>query len=135
MASDAAVPATFRAVIDAHAASQPAAPFLFAPEPDLAIDYATLRRNCIAFAALLAERGLPPGATVSFMVENGLSAATIFLGAMYGGHVVSPINLHAQDRQLEYTLAHSDTRLVFATVGNRERLERIRASGGAAFAS
>jgi long-chain acyl-CoA synthetase len=67
------------------------------------------------------------------MLENGASAATIFLGAMYGGYVVSPINLNAQDAQLEYTLAHSETRLVFASEGNRERLERLRAASRAAF--
>ena len=134
MAPDARdLPATFRDVVDAHAASQPHAPFLLAPEPGLAIDYATLRADCRAFSALLAARGIAPGATVSFMLENGVSAATIFLGAMYGGYVVSPINLHAQDAQLEYTLVHSDTRLVFAGAENRARLEGVRARSGASF--
>ncbi|HEX6138175.1 MAG TPA: AMP-binding protein [Casimicrobiaceae bacterium] len=128
-----ALPATIRHVIDAHAASQPHAPFLLAPEPLLGIDYATLRTRCRAFAALLAERGIEPGATVSFMLENGASAATVFLGAMYGGHVVSPINLHAQDAQLEYTLAHSETRIVFTAAANRARLAELRARIGAAF--
>lgn len=134
MAADApALPATFRDVIDAYAASQPRATFLIAPEPALEIDYATLQRVCRAFAGLLAARGVAPGATVSFMLENGASAASVFLGAMYGGHVVSPINLHAQDAQLEYTLAHSGTRIVFASNANAERLERIRAASPAAF--
>ena len=132
MASDArGVPATFREVIDAHAASQPGAPFLIAPEAALEIDYATLRADCRAFSALLAARGVAPGTTVSFMLENGVSAATIFLGAMYGGYVVSPINLHAQDAQLEYTLAHSDTCIVFTAAANHERLESIRRKSAA----
>ena len=67
------------------------------------------------------------------MLENGVSAATIFLGAMYGGYVVSPINLHAQDAQLEYTLAHSDTRIVFTAAANHERLESIRRKSAATF--
>jgi long-chain acyl-CoA synthetase len=67
------------------------------------------------------------------MMENGASAATIFLGAMYGGYVVSPINLHAQDAQLEYTLAHSQTRLVFASKSNEARLAAVRAKTKAAF--
>ena len=115
---------TFREVIDRHAVAQPGAAFLLAPEAAVEIDYTTLQATCIAFAALLESRGVAPGATVSFMLENGASAATVFLGAMYGGYVVSPINLHAQDAQLEYTLAHSDTRIVFTSAGNRERLER-----------
>jgi long-chain acyl-CoA synthetase len=124
---------TFREVIDAHAVAQPRASFLVAPEASREIDYAMLRAECRGLSMLLAQRGLEPGATVSFMLENGASAATIFLGAMYGGYVVSPINLHAQDALLEYTLAHSDTRLVFAGADNAARLEAIRRKLGAAF--
>jgi len=134
MASDPlAPPATLRDVIDAHAATQPRATFICAPEPGLEIDYATLQQSCRALAASLDAAGIEPGATVSFMLENGVSAASAFLGAMYGGYVVSPINLHAQDAQLAYTLAHSDTRIVFASAANRERLERLRAACSAAF--
>lgn len=133
MASDVTAPATFRELIDQHAKTRPDAPFLVAPEPALEIDYATLAGHCRALAAALVDRGIESGATVSFMLENGASAATIFLGAMYGGYVVSPINLHAQDTQLEYTLAHSQTRIVFASAENRERLERIRDGIAASF--
>ena len=134
MASEARdAPGTLRGVIDAHAERQPAAPFLLAPEPALEVDYARLRAECRALAASLASRGIEPGAIVSFMLENGASAATVFLGAMYGGYVVSPINLHAQDAQLEYTLAHSDTRIVFAAEPNRKRLEAARRASGAEF--
>jgi long-chain acyl-CoA synthetase len=124
---------TFRDVIDAHAQRQPRAPFLLAPEPALALDYQTLRQTCRAFESMLAARGIARGATVSFMLPNGASAATVFLGAMYGGFVVSPINLHAHDAQLEYTLSHSTTRLVFTTGDNRARLQALRAKTGAAF--
>jgi acyl-CoA synthetase (AMP-forming)/AMP-acid ligase II len=133
MGPEAAAPATFRELIDAHAASQPDAPFLIAPEPAIEIDYAKLQRDCRAFAAALHQRDIEPGATVSFRLDNGASAASVFLGAMYAGYVVSPINLHAQDAQLEYTLVHSDTRIVLTSAGNRERLERLRAASGAAF--
>jgi sulfoacetate-CoA ligase len=125
--------ATFRSVIDRYAAAQPDAPFLIAPEASTELSYAELRELCRRFAALLDAHRLAPGSTVSFMLENGVSAATVFLGAMYGGFVVSPVNLLAQDTQLEYTLAHSDTRLVFASEKNGARLQRIRRATGAAF--
>jgi sulfoacetate-CoA ligase len=47
----------------------------------------------------------------------------IFLGTMYAGLVVAPLNLLAQPSQLQYVLEHSDTKLVFVTELNRERLE------------
>jgi long-chain acyl-CoA synthetase len=126
-------PGTFREVVDAHAKARPGAPFLFAPEVDRTVDYATLAQSCRALTASLAARGVAPGATVSFMLENGVSAATIFLGAMYGGYVVSPINLHAQDAQLEYTLTHSQTRIVYTTQVHEARLVALRARAKAAF--
>ena len=134
MASDSTnLPATFRDAIDAHAAQRPRAPFLIAPEPARTIDYEALRHACRALASSLAVRGIPQRATVSYMLENGVAAATAFLGSMYGGYVVSPINLHAQDAQIDYTLAHSETRLVFVSEAHRERLERARARSGASF--
>src|ERR1700710_1663092 len=105
---------TFRELIDAQARLQPEAPFLFAPEPALAVNYGELRETCERVATLLDDAGVQPGETVSCMLPNGVSAAALFLGTMYAGRVISPINLLAQDSQLAYTLAHSDTRLVFA---------------------
>ena len=75
-------------------------------------------------SAYLAQEGIAPGSIVSFMLPNGVAAASIFLGAMYAGYIVSPVNLLAQDAQLEYTLAHSGTRLVFAAP---EFVDRLRA--------
>src|SRR4029450_7814430 len=49
----------------------------------------------------------------------------VCVGAMYAGHIVSPINLLAQDAQLEYTLAHSGTRIIFAAAEQSERLRAL----------
>jgi long-chain acyl-CoA synthetase len=116
---------TFRDAIDAHAAAQPDAPFVLAPEPDAIITYGELRRAACSLGAYLARQGIAPGSVVSFMLPNGVSAASVFLGAMYAGYVVSPVNLHAQDSQLEYVLAHSETRLVFAAPEFAERLAAL----------
>jgi len=116
---------SFRDAIDARAAAQPDAPFVLAPEPDLVLSYGDLRRSARSLGAYLARRGVPPGSVVSFMLPNGVSAASIFLGAMHAGYVVSPINLLAQDAQLAYVLAHSGTRLVFAAPEFMPRLERL----------
>jgi long-chain acyl-CoA synthetase len=52
-----------------------------------------------------------------------LQAARLLLGTMYAGFVVQPINLLSQRSQLEYVLAHSDTRVVFVGPEYRQRLE------------
>src|SRR5712691_5838228 len=117
---------TFRDAIDAHAAARPEAPCVLAPEPDAVLTYADLARSAHALGAYLAQQGIPPGSVVSFMLPNGIAAACVFLGAMYAGYVVSPVNLVAQDTQLAYTLAHSGTRIVFAAPEFIDRLQTLR---------
>ena len=115
---------TFRDAIDTHAAARPDAPCVLAPEPNAVLTYGDLARVGAELGAYLTHEGIPPGSVVSFMLPNGVAAASIFLGAMYAGYIVSPINLLAQDAQLEYTLAHSGTRLIFAAP---EFVGRLRA--------
>ena len=117
---------TFRDAIDAHAAARPNAPCLLAPEPDAVLTYGDVARAGLAIGAYLAGEGIAPGSVVSFMLPNGVAAASIFLGAMYAGYVISPVNLLAQDSQLGYTLAHSGTRLVFAAPEFIDRLASLR---------
>ena len=121
---------TLRDVIDHHAEVRPDAPFLFAPEPGGVITYGELRESGRALAGLLAAAGVAPGEVVSFMLPNGAAAATLLLGTMVAGYVVSPLNLLAQDAHLEYTLAHSDTRFVFAAPEFVDRIRRLLGKTG-----
>jgi long-chain acyl-CoA synthetase len=105
---------TFRNAIDAHAAARPDAPFLLAPEPGTTLTYGELKRTARSLGSYLVDEGVAPGSVVSFMLPNGVAAASVFLGAMYAGYVVSPLNLLAQDSQLAHVLNHSETRIVFA---------------------
>src|SRR5205807_8911147 len=88
--------------------------------------YRDLARSAHALGAYLAQQRIPPGSVVSFMLPNGIAAASVFLGAMYAGYVVSPVSLVAQDTQLAYTLAHSGTRIVFAAPEFIDRLHALR---------
>src|SRR5262245_7182153 len=100
---------TLRDAIDRHADARPDAPFVLAPEPATVLTYAGLRASALALHADLARRGVASGDIVSYMLPNGISAATVLLGAMYGGYVASPVSLLAQDSLIEFTLAHSAT--------------------------
>src|SRR5215469_7030121 len=102
---------SFRDAIDIHAAARPDAPFVLAPESDAVVSYSELQRSARSLGAYLEGQGVAPGSAISFMLPNGVSAASVFLGAMYAGYVVSPINLLAQDSQLAHVLAHSGTRM------------------------
>jgi len=121
---------TVRDAVDRHSVAQPDAPFLIAPEPGTTLTYAGLRVAAQALCAELAALGVRPGEVVSYLLPNGVAAASVFLGAMYGGFVVSPISMLAQDALIEYGIAHSETRVIYAAPEFVERVEAIVARIG-----
>ena len=124
--------ATFRDAIEVNAARTPDVPFVLAPEPDAALTWKGLAASCSALAAAMERMDVKPGEVVGFMLPNGLSALSVFLGAMAGGYVVAPFNLLAQDAQLDYVLAHARPRVVFAEAEYADRLRAACVRSGAA---
>ena len=118
---------TVRDTIDHHADLQPEAPFLLAPEPGTIVSYGALRNTALELAAELDAHRIEPGDVVSWMLPNGVAAASVFLGAMHGGYVASPLSLLAQDALIAHTLAHSRSRIVFAAPEFVTRLQAIAA--------
>ncbi len=106
---------TFDRVIEARAAESPRAPFAFAPEAGSTLDYGDLAAFVRALEAAFAAWDVAPGEVVAFMLPNGIAALQAFLGTMATGRIVAPVNLLAQDSQLDYVLAHAAPRIVFAT--------------------
>lgn len=115
---------TIRYHIDKQAKEQPDKAYLFAPESQRELTYAQLRDESIRLGRFLLDKGIEKGDKVSFMMENGYQTAKLFLGVMYAGFVVAPLNLKVQPAQLEYVLNHSDTKLVFVNAAEKERLEK-----------
>jgi long-chain acyl-CoA synthetase len=116
---------TVRHYVDLQARERPAAPYLIAPETGRVLGYGELRASCLRLAAYLAGLGLDKGDKVSLMLHNGYQAARLFLGVMYGGYVVSPVNLLAQPSQLKHVLDHSDSRVVFVAPDFEERVRQM----------
>ncbi len=114
---------TIRHYIDHWAGTVPDKVFMFAPEPDLELTYAQLKAESERLGRYLSKRGINKGDKISFMQGNGYQTTKLFLGTMYAGVVIAPLNLMAQPSQLEYVLQHSDTKLVFHTKDQKERLE------------
>jgi long-chain acyl-CoA synthetase len=121
---------TVRDAVDRYSVAQPDAPFLIAPEPGTTLSYAGLRVTAQALCAELAALGVRPGEVVSYLLPNGVAAASVFLGAMYGGFVVSPISMLAQDALIEYNIAHSETRVIYTAPEFVARVEAIVARVG-----
>ena len=105
---------TVRNLIDAQAHAQPDSVYFVATETGRTLTFGELRESCERVGALLASRGLEPGAHISLVMSNGLATVRLLLGAMANGYCVNPVNLLSQPEQMRYVLEHSDSRLVFA---------------------
>jgi acyl-CoA synthetase (AMP-forming)/AMP-acid ligase II len=115
---------TIRYHIDKRAEQDPDKVYLIAPEADLELTYGQLKEDSETLGNHLMKLGLKKGDKISFMMGNGYQTTKIFLGAMYSGFIIAPINLMAQPSQLEYVLDHSDTKLILFTEDQKEKLER-----------
>jgi amino acid adenylation domain-containing protein len=104
---------TVRELIDRMAATQPDVAFLLSPETGQVHTFLELRRQARIICSGLLQSGLEQGDKVAFMLDNGLFTAQLFLGAMYGGFVVVPLNVRAGVAQLSFVLDHCDAKAVF----------------------
>ena len=78
-------------------------------------------------AALQSEYGIAKGDRVAIAMRNYPEWISAFVGGLYLGAVVVPINAWWTSDELDYGLRHSGTRLVIA---DEERLRRIRKIDG-----
>lgn len=116
---------TIRDCVDHQAQERPDAVYLVAPETGRTLTFAGLQRASCRLANHLAALGIAPGERVALLMHNGYQTLRLFIGAMYGGYCVTPLNLLAQPSQLEYVLDHCDTRIVFASPDQVERLNAV----------
>ncbi|MBM3521958.1 MAG: AMP-binding protein [Alphaproteobacteria bacterium] len=123
---------TLRDVVAAHAARDPAAPLLIAPdnvhEPGRTLTYGELDRQARRLASFLRSRGIASGDKVALFLENGYQTTLLFLGTMIAGYVVAPLNLRAHRRQLAYCVDHCDAAIVFTEASQAPRLRDAVAS-------
>ncbi|MFC3106777.1 AMP-binding protein [Undibacterium arcticum] len=113
---------TIREYVDFQAKERPDAVYLIAPEPKLRMTFGGLQKASRKLTHYLVERGIRPGEKVALLMHNGYQTCRLFIGAMYGGFCVTPLNLLAQASQLEYVLNHSDATIIFVTPDQLERL-------------
>jgi len=114
--------------VDFQAAQRPDAVYLIAAESGMTMTFAELQRTSRRLTHYLSSLGIRPGEKVALFMHNGYQACRLFIGAMYGGFCVTPLNLLAQSSQLEYVLEHSDARIVFVAPDQMERLDAALAS-------
>ena len=116
---------TIHDLIDKMASTRPAATFLVSPETGRVMTFRDLHQQVSILASNLRQLGLTRGDKIAFLLDNGLFTAQLFLGVMYGGFVVVPLNVGAGVSQLSYTLDHSDAKIVYVSEEYRSLGEAV----------
>ena len=104
---------TVRDSIEKSVAKNPQKTFLFFPETTSKISYLELLEDIKIIGAGLKSLGLEKSDKVGFLLENGIASVELFLGAMYNGFVIAPLNIIAAESQWEYIIEHSEMKLLF----------------------
>ena len=103
---------TIREAID-EMANAAAEGFLISPDSGRSVAFEGLREQSMVLFNRLRQAGLKQGDKVALLMDNGLLTAQLFLGTMYGGYVVVPLNVRAGSLQLSYMLDHCDAGIIF----------------------
>lgn len=82
---------------------------------DLEFTYAEFDAAAARFAAYLAEQGIEPGDRVGIMLPNTPAFAIVFYGIMRRGAVAVPMNPLLKAAEIEFYLANTSAKALFAT--------------------
>jgi long-chain acyl-CoA synthetase len=100
---------------------------------DLVLTYDQLEQRSARVAALLAARGVEPGDRVGLMLPNVPQFPMLYYGVLRAGAVVVPMNPLLKAREVEYYLADSGARLVFAWEAMAAEAAKGAEAAGAGF--
>ena len=107
---------TLPALLVARARSSPGAPFVLFDDLRGQVTTRTYRefdRETNRVAHLLGRLGVRWGDTVTLLLANCLEFLALWFGAAKVGAVIVPVNTASSASELEYLVAHSESRLIF----------------------
>ncbi|ADG80540.1 AMP-dependent synthetase and ligase OS=Tsukamurella paurometabola (strain ATCC 8368 / DSM /CCUG 35730 / CIP 100753 / JCM 10117 / KCTC 9821 / NBRC 16120/ NCIMB 702349 / NCTC 13040) OX=521096 GN=Tpau_3969 PE=3 SV=1 [Tsukamurella paurometabola] len=99
---------------------------------DLEFSYAAFDDASARFATYLAEQGIEPGDRVGIMLPNTPAFAIVFYGIMRRGAVAVPMNPLLKAAEVEYYLANTGSKALFATPVFADDAEAGARAAGAA---
>ena len=119
---------TVRELIDQMADVQADLAFLISPETKRTLTFRGLQKQILGLCTRFQQMGLKGGDKIAFLMNNGLFSVELFLGTMYGGYVVVPLNPRAGLSQLSHMLDDCDAKVVFVGSEYRPLINEAMAS-------
>ena len=116
---------TVTELVDQFAHETPNKNYLIDADLDLHVSYSQLRQDILSLGAYLQKKNIRANDKVGFMLDNGYASTLLFLGAMYHGVVIVPLNVLAGSKQIKYTIDHSECKLIFSSEFYLTKFEEI----------
>ena len=122
---------TIKALVDKYAETTPDKTFLIDADLVLHISYTQLKQDIILLGHFLNQQGIQFKDKVGFLLDNSYASVMLFLGAMYHGVTIVPINVLAGNNQIKYTIDNSECELIFTSKLYLDNFENILEGIGA----
>ena len=106
---------TITELVDQFANETPNKNYLIDADLDLYVTYSQLQKDISNLGAYFEENNIKANDKVGFMLDNGYASTLLFIGAMYHGVVIVPLNVLAGSKQINYTIDHSECKLIFSS--------------------
>ena len=120
---------TLPALLAARARSTPGAPFVLFDDLQGQVTtrtYHEFDRETNRVAHLLDRLGVRRGDTVTLLLANCLGFLALWFGAAKLGAVIVPVNTASSASELEYLVAHSESRLIFTQADCLDLARQVR---------
>ena len=124
-------PSTITELVDQFAKTTPNKNYLIDSDLDLHVSYGQLKKDILNLGIYFQQNSIKAGNKVGFMLDNGYASTLLFIGAMYHGVTIVPLNVLAGAKQIKYTIDHSECRLIFTSKAYLEKFKGILDSSNA----
>ena len=122
-------PRTLGALLEVRAQASPGAPFVIFDDLHGSVSarsYRQFDRDANRAAHLLGRLGVRRGDTVTLLLSNCLEFLALWFGAARLGAVIVPVNTASSASELEYLVAHSESRLIFTEAARFDLAREVR---------
>ena len=125
------VPHTLRTLVESRAREHPDAPFVVFDDLNGQVttrSYGEFDRNVNRTAHLLCDLGVRCGETLCLLLGNGLEFLDLWFAAAKIGAVIVPANTASSAAEVEFLVAHSDSRLIVAQTTHLDIARQVATS-------
>ena len=111
--------------VNKSASETPDKTYLIEADTDSHVSYKKLKEDVLKLGSFFEQNDIKPGDKVGFLLDNSYATTLLFLGSMYHGVIVVPVNIVAGSTQIKYTIDHSGCKKLFVSGPYIEKFDDV----------